>query len=293
LIELEGLPELVAPIMVAAFEGWNDAADAASNAVKHLADQFEATYFAALDAEEYYDFQVNRPIVSGHGVDRAMLWPTTRLSVVRMPEPPAGGQRHDLVLVHGIEPNMRWRGFCEELLDLASNLGVELVVVLGALLADVPHSRPVPVNGTSNDEDVRQGYGLEEPTYEGPSGIVGVLQEACQMLDMPALSFWAAVPHYVAQAPCPKATLALLRRIEDVLDVPVPMGELPESAQAWENSVDELAAEDNEVAEYVRSLEQAKDTAELPEASGEAIAREFERYLRRRDRRTGDDPRGG
>jgi predicted ATP-grasp superfamily ATP-dependent carboligase len=122
---------------------------------------------------------------------------------------------------------------------------------------------------------------------------VGVLQEACQMLDIPALSFWAAVPHYVAQAPCPKATLALLRRIEDVLDVPVPMGELPESAQAWENSVDELAAEDNEVAEYVRSLEQAKDTAELPEASGEAIAREFERYLRRRDRRTGDDPRGG
>jgi proteasome assembly chaperone (PAC2) family protein len=292
-IELAGVPELVAPIMVAAFEGWNDAADAASNTVRHLADEFDATVFAALDAEEYYDFQVNRPMVSGRGDDREMVWPTTRLSMVRMPEPVDGGARHDLVLVHGIEPNMRWRGFCDELLGLAKELKVSQVVVLGALLADVPHSRPVPVSGSSSETALRAAFDLDEPAYEGPTGIVGVLQEMCSAAGLPTLSFWAAVPHYVAQAPCPKATLALLRRLEDVLDLTVPLGDLVEEARAWEHSVNELAAEDTEVADYVRSLEEAKDTAELPEASGEAIAREFERYLRRRDRHRRDDgPRG-
>jgi hypothetical protein len=291
-IELEGVPELVAPVMVAAFEGWNDAADAASNAVKHLTDVYGAKVFAALDAEEYYDFQVNRPVVSGEGAERRLTWPTTRFAAVLMPEPADGSQRHDLLLVTGIEPNMRWRTFGEEILDVAREAGVETVIVLGALLADVPHSRPVPVSGSSADESLRHAYDLEEPAYEGPAGIVSVLQEGCRAANLPSATFWAAVPHYVAQAPCPKATLALLRRIEDVLDLTFPLGDLPEEARAWQNGVDELAAEDSEVADYVRSLEQAKDTADLPEASGDAIAKEFERYLRRRDRRRGDDSRG-
>jgi predicted ATP-grasp superfamily ATP-dependent carboligase len=190
-----------------------------------------------------------------------------------------------VVLVHGIEPNMRWRSFCEELFDLARDLGVRTIVSLGALLADVPHTRPVPVSGSSSNEDLQGAHGLDKPTLQGPTGINGVLQEMARHEEIDLVSFWAAVPHYVAQAPCPKATLALIRRIEDVLDLTIPLGDLPEEARAWETGVDELAAEDSEVAEYVRTLEEAKDTAELPEASGEAIAREFERYLRRHERR--------
>jgi hypothetical protein len=290
-IELEELPELVDPVMVAAFEGWNDAADAASNAVRHLAEVLDADLFGAMDAEDYYDFQVNRPVLAlDDEGEREIVWPTTRFSVARVP---VSSQRsgtveptyRDVVLVHGIEPNMRWRSFCEELFDLARDLGVTTIVSLGALLADVPHTRPVPVSGSSSNEELQGAHGLDKPTLQGPTGINGVLQEMARHEDIDLVSFWAAVPHYVAQAPCPKATLALIRRIEDVLDLTIPLGELPEEARAWETGVDELAAEDSEVAEYVRTLEEAKDTAELPEASGEAIAREFERYLRRHERR--------
>ena len=181
---------------------------------------------------------------------------------------------------------MRWRTFCGELLGVAVELGVEKVVTLGALLADTPHTRPVPVTGTASDPGVALSLGLEQSRYEGPTGIVGVLQEACTRIGIPAISVWAAVPHYVAQPPCPKATLALLRRVEDLLDIPIPLGDLAEEARAWERGVDELSAEDEEIAEYVRTLEETRDTAELPEASGDAIALEFERYLRRR----GEDP---
>jgi proteasome assembly chaperone (PAC2) family protein len=280
-IELEGVPELTDPVLVAAFEGWNDAGDAASAAVEHLELVWDSSPLAALDPEEYYDFQVNRPTVSldAEGV-RHLAWPTTRVSIARTPE----GKR-DVVLVRGIEPSMRWRAFCAEILGFAQELGVQLVVTLGALLADTPHTRPVPVSGTTSDAGLARGLGLETSRYEGPTGIVGVLQETCTRADVPAASIWAAVPHYVAQPPCPKATLALLRRVEDLLDVPIPMGDLPEETKAWERGVDELASEDAEVAEYVRTLEEANDAADLPEASGEAIAREFERYLRRR----GDD----
>jgi proteasome assembly chaperone (PAC2) family protein len=286
-IELEGVPELVDPVMVAAFEGWNDAGEAASSAIDHLDRVWEASQIAALDPEEYYDFQVNRPLVSiGEGGRRKLTWPTTGISIAR----PAGQQR-DIVLVRGIEPNMRWKSFCAELLGFAHELGVEMVVTLGALLSDSPHTRPVPVTGTTSDKGLARGLGLEESRYEGPTGIVGVLQDACGSAGLPAVSFWAAVPHYVAQPPCPKATLALLGQVEDLLDVPVPLGDLAEEARAWERGVDELAAEDSEVAEYVRTLEEAKDTAELPEASGEAIAKEFERYLRRRGQ-DGDNATG-
>lgn len=279
MIELEGVPELVDPVMVAAFEGWNDAGDAASTAVAHLEQEWKGEVFAALDAEDYYDFQVNRPTVWMDGGVRKVTWPTTRLSVIRI-----GGEKpRDLVLVRGIEPSMRWRSFCNELLGFAHELGVELVVVLGALLGDTPHTRPVPVSGVTSDPDLARTMNLEESRYEGPTGIVGILQEACTHAGVPAVSLWAAVPHYVSQPPNPKATLALLNRLEDVLDLRIPLGDLAEDARAWQLGVDQLAAEDSEVAEYVQSLEEARDTAELPEASGEAIAREFERYLRRRD----------
>ncbi|MFJ9798723.1 PAC2 family protein [Streptomyces sp. NPDC101145] len=279
MIELEGVPELIDPVMVAAFEGWNDAGDAASTAVAHLEREWKGEVFAALDAEDYYDFQVNRPTVWLDGGVRRITWPTTRLSVVRV-----GGEKpRDLVLVRGIEPSMRWRSFCNELLGFAHELGVEMVVILGALLGDTPHTRPVPVSGVTSDPDLARRMELEETRYEGPTGIVGILQEACTHAGVPAVSLWAAVPHYVSQPPNPKATLALLNRLEDLIDLRIPLGELAEDARAWQLGVDQLASEDSEVAEYVQTLEEARDTAELPEASGEAIAREFERYLRRRD----------
>jgi proteasome assembly chaperone (PAC2) family protein len=277
-IELEDVPELTEPVLVAAFEGWNDAAESATDAVEYLEDVWDADPVAELDPEDYYDFQVNRPHVSvGDDGRREITWPTTRVSVVR-----GGVAGRDIVLLRGIEPSMRWRSFCEEVLALASHLGVERVVTLGALLADTPHSRPVPVSGTVSDPDLAAELDLETSRYEGPTGIVGVLQAACSDVGLSAVSIWAAVPHYVAQPPCPKATLALLRKVEDLLDVSIPLGELPEDARAWERGVDELASDDEEIAEYVRQLEQARDTADLPEASGEAIAQEFERYLRRR-----------
>jgi proteasome assembly chaperone (PAC2) family protein len=281
-IDFEGLPgtlpDLERPVMVAAFEGWNDAGDAASGAVRHLESVWQAVPVAALEPEDYYDFQVNRPEVTlqADGT-RRIVWPTTRLSVARIPL-----ATRDVVLVHGIEPSIRWRSYVEELLGAVRDLGVDLVVTLGALLADTPHSRPVPVSGTSSDAELAARLGYEPSTYEGPTGIVGVLQDACSTAGIASVSLWAAVPHYVSSPPCPKATLALLGQIEDLLDVPVPVGDLPEEARAWQDGVDELAAEDEEVASYVRQLEEARDTAALPEASGEAIAREFERFLRRR-----------
>jgi proteasome assembly chaperone (PAC2) family protein len=281
LIEFEGppenLPQLVDPVMLCAFEGWNDAGDAASGAVLHLEDVWSASQVAEFDPEDYYDYQVNRPEIVLEDGERTVVWPTTRISVARIPL-----ATRDVVLVHGIEPSMRWRTFTSELLAVARDLGVEMVVTLGALLADTPHTRPVPVSGTSSDSDLALKLGYEPSSYEGPTGIVGVLQDACATAGIPAVSLWAAVPHYVAQPPCPKATLALLARIEDLLDVPVPLGDLPDEARAWQIGVDELAGEDDEIAAYVAQLEEAVDTAELPEASGDAIAREFERYLRRR-----------
>jgi predicted ATP-grasp superfamily ATP-dependent carboligase len=184
---------------------------------------------------------------------------------------------------------MRWRSYVDEVLGYAAELNVRTLVTLGALLADVPHTRPIPVTATSEDPDLMRRLAVEPSPYEGPTGIVGVLHDVASRAGIAGLSMWAAVPHYVGQAPSPKATLALLRRVEELLDVTVPLGDLPEDARAWEHGVDELAEEDGEIADYVRQLEEAKDTADLPEASGEAIAREFERYLRRR----GDDGPSG
>jgi proteasome assembly chaperone (PAC2) family protein len=270
-------------VLLAAFEGWNDAGGAATSALEHLHEVWGAEQVDELDPEEYHDFQVNRPVV-GTGVDgqRRITWPTT---VVAVATAPRSGRR--VVIVHGIEPSMRWRRYCGELLDIAASLGVRTVVTIGALLADVPHTRPIPVNATSDDADVREDLGLEPNSYEGPTGIVGVLQHEAMARGLRSLSLWAAVPHYVAHPPSPKATLAILNQLEEHLGEPVALGELPDDALAWQHGVDELAAEDTEIGEYVHQLEEAKDTADLPEATGEAIAQEFERYLRRRDRGTG------
>ena len=276
--ELSAVPPLRDPVMVAAFEGWNDGGEAASGAVAHLEQVWGAQQFAELDPEKYHDFQVNRPQVSLEDGKRVITWPSTRLYWARPP-----GSQRDVILVRGIEPSMRWRTYIAEVLGYAQHLRVGLLVTLGALLADVPHTRPIPVTATSEDPVLMERLSVEPSSYEGPTGIVGVLHDAAGQAGMPGVTLWAAVPHYVGQAPSPKATLALLRRVEELLDVTVPLGELPEDARAWEHGVDELAQDDAEIGEYVRQLEEAKDTADLPEATGEAIAREFERYLRRRD----------
>lgn len=279
MIELQDTGELRDPIVIAAFEGWNDAGESASAVVKHLAEAWGAEVVAAIDPEEFYDFQVNRPQSVTVDGRRMVRWPTTRIMLAR--DTPVG---RDVLLVMGIEPSVRWRTFATDLLSYVQDRGAQLMIVLGALLADVPHTRPIPVSVTSEDPDLlASSDDIERSTYEGPTGIVGIITDEARDLDLPALSCWAAVPHYAGGPPSPKATLALLGQLEELLDCVIDDTDVAEAAKAWERGVDELAATDEEVAEYVQQLEEAQDTADLPEASGDAIAREFERYLRRRD----------
>jgi len=277
-IELNGIDKLTAPVIIAAFEGWNDAGEAASGVITHLAEAWQAEPVGAIDPEDFYDFQVTRPVTEvTDGATRRLVWPTTRLLT-----PAKNRVDREVILVHGIEPNMRWRRFCAELVEAFAGLRAEMVVLLGALLADSPHTRPVPVTTSASDQALALGLRASPADYKGPTGITGVLQHECAEAGIAAVSLWAAVPHYVAQPPSPKATLALLRGVEDLLDLSLPLGDLAQEARAWERGVDELAEQDSEVADYVRTLEEAKDATELPEASGDAIAAEFERYLRRR-----------
>ena len=284
MIELADVPELRDPVMIAAFEGWNDAGEAATAAIEHLTEVWKAEPVAAIDPEDFYDFQVSRPRVVMDDGKRRISWPTTRILLAT-----ATSLDRDIILVQGIEPSMRWRAFTVELLEFARQLGVTTFVTLGALLADVPHTRPLPVSATSEHEGVAALFDLEPSQYEGATGIIGVLADAASQSNLPALSCWAAVSHYAGGTPSPKATLGLIAKLEELLGLSIPHGDLPEQARAWEHGVDELAESDEEVAEYIHSLEQAQDTADLPEASGDAIAREFERYLRRR----GDNPPTG
>ena len=266
-------------MIIAAFEGWNDAGEAASGVITHLTEAWHAEPVGAIDPEDFYDFQVTRPVTEvNEGKTQRLIWPTTRLL-----KPTQNRIERDVILVHGIEPNMRWRRFCTDLVGAFTQLQADMVVLLGALLADSPHTRPVPVTSSAADPALAAGLRASPADYKGPTGITGVLQHECTEAGVRAVSLWAAVPHYVAQPPSPKATLALIQGVEDLLDISLPMGELPQEARAWERGVDELAEQDSEVAEYVRTLEEAKDATELPEASGDAIAAEFERYLRRRD----------
>jgi hypothetical protein len=264
-------------VVVAAFEGWNDAGEAASAAVTHLAGSCAAAPAGELDPEDYYDFQVNRPTITlDAGGVRQLDWPTTRLLVGHLPD------GRDLLLVRGIEPSIRWRSFTAELVDLCQSVDAPAVVLLGALLADSPHNRSVPVTGVGPPSDLTARLTLHPSSYTGPTGIVGVLGDALARRGLPVVSYWASVPYYVAQPPSPKATLALLRHVEDVLDLPLDLADLPEEAVAWERAVDEMVSEDSELSGLVHQLEDHVDNEGLEQTSGEAIAAEFERYLRRR-----------
>jgi proteasome assembly chaperone (PAC2) family protein len=265
--------------MVAAFEGWNDAADAASGTVDHLIEEWDADLLIELDPEEFYDFQVHRPQVrSTDEGGRLITWPAPQIYVAR----PARLQR-DVLLLRAPEPNFRWKAFCSSVIEVARQAGVVELVTLGALLADSPHTRPVPVSGSTTDPTLMERMSLMPSTYNGPVGITSVLNEIASNEGIASAALWAAVPHYLAEPPCPKATLALLGALEDAVGMPLPQGVLAEMAEAWQRGAEELTSHDEEIAEYVEALENERDTSELPEASGDAIAKEFERYLRRRN----------
>jgi proteasome assembly chaperone (PAC2) family protein len=261
--------------MIAAFEGWNDASQAATGAIDHLLQRWESSELAAIEGEDYYDFQVNRPHVRlNKDGDRELEWPMTKVYEVSTPQ-----LKNDFLIVRGVEPSMRWQTFVRELLDLADDYEVASIITFGALLADAPHTRPIPVMVTGSTSVVAQKYGISISKYEGPTGIIGALHDGATQRDIDAISMWASVPHYVSSPPCPKATLALIESLEDFLDVSIELGDLTQRSQSWEKQVDEIAIEDSEVGDYVRQLEKAKDETE--DATGDSIAREVERFLRR------------
>lgn len=286
-MEIHQIPALRNPIMVMAFSGWNDAGEAATSAIEHLLAAWQdqendvvPELIADIDSEEYYDFQVNRPqIFIDDSLIRKISWPTTEIFGLVIPT-----FERDLVVVKGAEPSMRWKSFTRELLDLADDLEVTLILTLGSLLADVPHTRPIGVSGSGAHPDIAARLGVEVSRYEGPTGILGIIADGCMRRGIDAVSLWAAIPHYASSAPSPKATLSLVNALEDFLDINVPLADLPEAAEEWEKDVNEMAKDDTDVAEYVKALEDSKDAAELPEVSGESIAKEFERYLRRRSK---------
>lgn len=286
MIEIEDIPVLRDPLMISAFEGWNDAGESASGALDHLIQAWSAEIVAVVDPEEYYDFQVNRPrrILAG---DRSLIrFPTTEILLAR--DTP---MQRDVLFVRGIEPSIRWRTFTSDILDFAVAQGVTMYVGLGGLLADVPHTRPLPVMVTSEDPTLSESLEARGSTYEGPSGIAGVIADRAQSkAEIPTVSLWVPVPHYAGGSPSPKAVHSLVSKVEEILDCVIDDSELEEAAQAWERGVDELAESDEEIGTYVRELEESQDIVDLPEASGDAIADEFERYLRRR---RGDGPAPG
>jgi proteasome assembly chaperone (PAC2) family protein len=283
-MEIHQIPLLREPIMIMAFSGWNDAAEAASGAVEHLLsgwrdknDDVIPELIANVESEDFYDFQVNRPVVSiDESEIRSITWPSTQVFGMAIPS-----MKRDLVIVTGVEPSMKWKSFTSDLLDLADDLEVSLIVSLGSLLADTPHSRPITVTGTGAHPSIANRLGVSVSKYEGPTGILGIIQDGCMRRGIDAISLWAAVPHYASNAPSPKATLALINTLEEFLNIKIPLSDLPDRADAWEHEVNDLAAEDSEIADYVKALEESKDAAELPEVSGDTIAKEFERYLRR------------
>jgi predicted ATP-grasp superfamily ATP-dependent carboligase len=279
-------PKLERPVLIAAFRGWNDGGQGASLAAGYLAKLWEAERFAEVDPEQFFDFQATRPHVSlEEGLTRRVDWPATVFYHARPP-----GLDHDVVLLLGIEPNLRWRTFTELVVNFLEELEVELVVTLGALLADVPHTRPCPVTGSATDEKLVERLGLSASRYEGPTGIVGVLHDACRRSELPSVSLWAAVPHYVSLTPSPRAAQALCERLGDLLGSEIETGELDEAAAAYAEQVSEAVASDPDTAAYVEELEQRADTLaeteDLP--SGEALAAELTRFLRDRERGNGD-----
>jgi proteasome assembly chaperone (PAC2) family protein len=286
-LEWESRPDgLRAPALVCAFKGWNDAGDAASAALSFVGSALGATRFARIDPEEFFDFQASRPKVRlVDGRTREIEWPEVEIYAAHVPRAP-----RDLVLVAGSEPSMRWRTFCGLIIDLAEALGTQMVVSMGALLADVPHTRPVSITGLSSDTTLIDRLSLTPATYEGPTGIVGVLHDACHDAGLPSVSLWASVPHYVAAAPNPKAALALVRHLEQLVGVSVDAEELETAAVDYERQVNLAVQSDPDVQAFVERLEAAVEDEEgeasLDLPSGDVIAREFQRFLRQR----GDEP---
>lgn len=274
--------------MVIAFGGWSDAGEAATGVINHLlstlssdcdSPEFAPDLIAEVDSEDFYDFQVNRPLIFvDDSMIRSLTWPGVQIFGLRNPT----GER-DFVVVRGVEPSMRWRGFASQLLDLADDLEVELVITLGSMLADTPHTRAIPVSGTGAHPDIAARLGVEVSRYEGPTGILAVIQDGCVRRGIDAVALWAAVPHYANASPSPKATLALVNGLEDFLEINLPQGDLHEEAREWENSVNEMVKEDSDIEEYIKTLEESKDATEISEESGEELAREVERFLRRQN----------
>jgi proteasome assembly chaperone (PAC2) family protein len=268
-------PELLQPVVVAAFEGWNDAGDAASTAVAWLRDRWQARRFASIDPEEFFDFTSTRPQVElVDGVTRSIKWPANDFSAARI------GPGRDVVLLAGTEPQLKWRTFCEQVTGLARSLDAGMVVTLGALLAEVAHSRPVSVVCTSSDRELMLRLGVSASTYEGPTGIVGVLHDACRRAGLPSASLWAAVPAYVPGAPSPKAALALVERTAQLLDVGVTTTDLQIASAAYERQVSEVVADDEDMAGYVARLEAREDEGD--DVTPGSLVEEVERFLRNR-----------
>ncbi|HUZ43541.1 MAG TPA: PAC2 family protein [Acidimicrobiales bacterium] len=281
IVQWEARPRLRRPILVAAFEGWSDGADAASTAMSHLIDTWSARPFASIDPEDFFDFTATRPRVRlDDDLVRRIEWPENQLLAAPLP-----ASNHDVVLLSGTEPHLRWKTFCSGLVGAIQSLGVEMVVTLGALLADVAHTQPVRVTGTAADPDLAERLNLRRSRYEGPTGILGVLSDALAKADIPTASLWAAVPHYVAQTPSPKAALALVERAASLLGVTADVVDLQLASSAYERKVTELVQNDPDVAEYVAQLERDDDTgpdADSPLEIGgvDELAAEVERFLR-------------
>jgi proteasome assembly chaperone (PAC2) family protein len=281
IVQWEARPRLRRPILVAAFEGWSDGADAASTAVTHLIEAWKARPFASIDPEEFFDFTATRPRVRlDENLNRTLDWPTNQLLAAPLP-----ASAHDIILLAGTEPHLRWKTFCSALVEAIQSLGVELVVTLGALLADVAHTQPVRVTGTAADPELAERMNLRRSRYEGPTGILGALGDALSRADIPAASLWAAVPHYVSQTPSPKAALALVERTASLLAVPADVVDLQIASAAYERKVTELVQNDPDVAEYVSQLEREEDSGDgfespLELANVDELADEVERFLR-------------
>jgi proteasome assembly chaperone (PAC2) family protein len=288
-LRLERRPELERPVLVSAFRGWNDGGQGASLAGSFLARAWDAERFAEVDPEGFFDFQATRPHVSlVEGLSRKIEWPENAFFHAR----PEGASR-DVVLLLGIEPSLRWRTFSQLVIDLARDLRIELVITLGSLLADVPHTRAAPVTGAASDPSLVESLGLQHSRYEGPTGIVGVIQDACRREQVAAASLWAAVPHYVSLAPSPRAARALCDRLGQLLGVEIDTRELAEAEEAYAEQVSEAVSSDEETAAYVAELERRTDELDLEEhenlPSGDTLAAELTRFLRERDAEDGED----
>lgn len=273
--------------VVIAFGGWNDAGGAASDTAEHILQKYDRIELASIDDERYFDYQATRPHLRRSPDGPFIEWPAITLTLVRHPE-------RDILMVVGQEPSLLWRSFAAELIGLITSLDPQLVILLGAMLSDTPHSRPLPVSMFTFDSALRELLELEASSYEGPTGSIGIINQMLIAQGLPTASMWVAIPHYVANPPSPKGQQALLSRLEQVLGLSLDYDDLPDEAVKWSAAVDELSSEDPDVAEYIEQLEEAKDAHDVEGATGDTIAAEFERYLRGRgDGRANNGPRHG